>query len=310
MKVLITGATGFLGEHLTRKCLYDPDIEQIITIGRRPMFSQTPKITYYNCDLGSLSQDEVGFYCLDGICKQHKPDVIFHLASKSTVKEETNPYKIHQDNLISTHKVINSAPEGCRVVLASTVIVYGDWWVPIHETCDESLATKPTSTYGITKRASESLIESYTNMGKINGVSARMCATVGEGLTHGVVKDFIRKLKSDNPYLEALGDAPGSNKPYSHVNDTINALVLLGKSNATGEFNVAPDDSITIEEVGRAVMEGCGIEKPIKWLGEGANWKGDNKKISINNSKLKGLGWSLEYPSSYKAISDVVRSIC
>ena len=310
MTVLVTGAYGFIGRHLVRRLQQEPSLGDIVCVGRSPVLSQpNSRIKDYAMDLGETDPNEPQFHILYDICRGHKPDIIFHLASKATVKESRNPYKIVQDNIISTQKVIHAAPPGCRVVLASTVIVYGDWWVGRHQQCRENLATIPTSSYGITKRASESLIEASTIAGDISGASARLCATVGDGVTHGVMKDFIRKLKSDNPNLEALGAEPGSTKPYCHIEDTISALMTLGRSEVNGAYNVAPDDSINIAEVAKAVMNGCGINKPIKWLGEGANWKGDNRVIAVSNMKLKELGWSPKYPKSADAIENAVKKI-
>ena len=160
----------------------------------------------------------------------------------------------------------------------------------------------------MTKRASESILETYTNMGRIKGVSARLCATVGGGLTHGVIKDFIKKLRSDHPYLEVLGGHPGSTKPFCHIEDTLDALVLLAESDLDKHetYNVVPDNSINIEEVADAVMTALNINKPIKWLGEEANWKGDNKLIRAENEKLKSLGWTPQFPDSKNVIIDVV----
>lgn len=312
MTVLVTGSTGFLGKHLVSKLFSEYEFEDIVTVSRNRLSlhvanNENKKHTHYLCDLGNPDPNDNLF---KRICDKHKPETIFHLASTPVVKvDESNVHQIILNNIVSTQKVVHHAPQDCRVVLASTVIVYGDWWVGEHDKCVESLDTRPTSAYGITKRASESFIESYTNMGRIDGVSARLCATVGEGVTHGVMKDFIRKLKSDNPNLEALGSAPGSNKPYCHVDDTLSALVLLAKSGGNTEYNVAPDDSVSIEDMAYAVMEGCGITKPIKWLGETANWKGDNRVISVDNSRLKSIGWNPKFPKSKDAIIDIVRKI-
>jgi nucleoside-diphosphate-sugar epimerase len=69
------------------------------------------------------------------------------------------------------------------------------------------------------------------------------------------------------------------------------------KKKASGEFNVVPDDVINIQEVAESVMDGLDVYKEIEWLGDGANWKGDNKIISASNQKLKDLGWSPDYTS-------------
>ena len=76
----------------------------------------------------------------------------------------------------------------------------------------------------------------------------------------------------------------------------------------TGEYNICPDDQINIEEVAKAVMSGLEVYKEIEWLGESANWKGDNRIISVSNSKMKSIGWSPKY-SSKQAIIKAVKDI-
>ena len=71
-------------------------------------------------------------------------------------------------------------------------------------------------------------------------------------------------------------------------------------------FNVVPDDSISVEEVAEAAMSALEIEKPIKWLGDDANWKGDNRIIKTNNSLLKKTGWNLKFAKSKDVIFDIV----
>ncbi len=313
MKILVTGSTGFIGKHL---CLQLKLLgHELITVSRRPIMitKRDVKLSdHYALDLGEVDRSKDSYYIFENICKQHKPDLIYHLASNAVVKpDDENPHGIILDNTISTQKVAHYAPEGCRVVLASSVIVYGDWFFLSPANHDreykESSACKPTSIYGMTKRASESIIQSYTSSGKIDGVSARLCATVGSGLTHGIIKDFIRKIKSDNPNLEALGSYPGSTKPFCHVDDVVEALIILGMRSGGKIFNVVPDDSITVEEVAQAAMSALEIQKPIKWLGEEANWKGDNRIIRASNTLLKSAGWNPKFPKSKDVIFDVVK---
>ena len=216
------------------------------------------------------------------------------------------PFDIIQDNILSTQKICQWAPKGARVVLASSVIVYGDW----SDLYIEEDKTEPTSIYGMTKRASESILNYYTETGQISGVSARMCATVGRGLTHGVVYDFMRKIKN-NPVLEALGSSPGSTKPYCHVDDTTDALILLAlKEEVEKYYNIVPSDVININQVADSVMKGMNVEKEIVWLGDEANWSGDNNLINTLNTKLKSIGWQNKYNSKeaiVKAVEDTIK---
>jgi UDP-glucose 4-epimerase len=308
MKVLVTGATGFLGQRLVADLLMSGSYE-LITMSKKPIFATRTK--HYCCDLGFTNPDSKHYSFFHKVCKSERPDVIFHLAGNPLSRlDEQSPHSILVDNIIGTQKVLHYAPEGCRVVLASTVIVYGDWLLKDNPDAqyEESCKTDPTSVYGMTKRAAESLVEIYTSSERINGVSLRLCATIGPNLTHGVIKDFMTKLKSSSTHLEILGDAPGSTKPYCHIDDAISALKLVGFSDLSGEFNVVPDDTITIEKLAYCVMDNFNIQKPIKWLGEGANWKGDNRAIQISNEKLKNAGWNPKFSKSEDAIKNVVCS--
>ncbi|MAF25141.1 hypothetical protein CL634_06155 [bacterium] len=329
MKALITGAYGFIGRNLLNRLIYLDEFEEIVLVSRKPRNKIThhdKKITQYSLNLGKTKDDEnskstsvkVGLGYIAGSTNDDKkvaemlrvenPDVIFHLAGNPTVKTDAeNPHQILADNVTSTHQLAYHCKPGCKIVLASSVIVYGNWLYSEGLTpYNENHRTEPISVYGATKRASESILDAYAHTGKIETSYARMCATVGKGLTHGVIFDFVRKLRDSNPYLTALGDEPGSFKPYCHIRDVINALVLLASSGVSGAYNIVPDDYINISEVAKAVMQGTGIQKPIKWLGSKANWKGDNKFLICSNKKLKSLGWNLKFPKSYDVILDVV----
>mgnify|MGYP003115445330 FL=1 len=310
MSVLVTGGRGFIGRHLIHRLRpYRNIFGPVITVGRQS-FASPFVDRHYTCDLGYPDQSEPEFYVLKTIMQKYDFDYIFHLASKATVKMQGNePFEILNSNILSTQKVCQWAPKGARVILASSVINYGDWMFQ-EETArpyGEEDKTDPTSIYGMTKRASESILKYYTSTGQIRGVSARMCATVGRGLTHGVVYDFMHKILN-NPTLEALGDKPGSTKPYCYIDDLIDGLLLLAMKDITGEYNICPDDQINIEEVAKAVMSGLEVYKEIEWLGESANWKGDNRIISVSNSKMKSIGWSPKY-SSKQAIIKAVKDI-
>ena len=245
MSTIITGGTGFVGRHLARKLKENANIfGKIINVSRSGVQASCFDASY-KVDLGT--QENSTFGMLKFVLDKHKPNYIFHLASKATVKMDgLDAFNILNDNILSTQKICEWSPKGCKVVLASTVIVYGDWIFSddSKDEYDETDRTEPTSIYGMTKRASESILRYHTSTGKIQGVSARMCATVGSGLTHGVVYDFIRKIK-ENPVLEAIGSYPGSTKPYMHVDDLTTALTLLAlKQGISGEYNLVPDDKI------------------------------------------------------------------
>ena len=308
MATLVNGGNGFIGRHLIGEIYKHKEVfGPIVNVSRRS-FSSPFISASYPCDIGLPYEYEPEFECLRYVFKKHQPKFIFHLAGKATVKMDgSEPFDIIQDNILSTQKICQWAPKGAKVILASSVITYGDWMFQQESPrpYTEEDRTEPTSIYGITKRASEGIVNYHDSTDRISGVSARICATVGRGLTHGVVYDFIRKI-TNNPTLEALGSKPGSTKPYCYIEDLVNALVILAMSKKTrGEYNIVPDDSISIEEVAKAVMEGLENHKEIEWLGEEANWKGDNKLISVSNQKMRDLGWKPKYKSKEAIIQAV-----
>ncbi len=265
MIVLITGHQGFIGQHLLKQCMKNEDVTEVYTWSR----STAMDITVEKHVMGGLLHV--------------KPDVIFHLAGNPLNKlDEANQSQIIIDNVIGTQNLLHFAPKGCRFVFASSIVVYGD----SKGICSEQTIPNPTSVYGMTKISAEHLVNIYTSMGRVDGINARMCAQVGLGATHGVVKDFIRKLKSDSEYLEILGDSPGSSKPYMNVENTAEILYNMGMKRElfpNRVYNVCPNDNLSVEDLAKCVMASTGIHKPIKWLGEGANWVGDNRLLNVSS---------------------------
>ena len=106
MTVLVTGANGFVGRNLIQSLhINRRTFGNIINVSRRP-FTSSFIDKSYKCDLGFSDQEDNRFYALRNIMKEHKPEYIFHLASKATVKMTGNePFQILQDNILSTQKI-------------------------------------------------------------------------------------------------------------------------------------------------------------------------------------------------------------
>lgn len=306
MQVLVTGVTGFIGRHLVKRLLADERVEKVYGVSRTPWKDPCPAVRggkYYRvcCDLTDSFQ-------VTNILAGRGPDVIYHLAANPIVREnQDDPTGISRTNILATHNLLAYAPKGCRFILASSATVYGD--AGKQTICFESTPSWATSIYGATKIASEALVQSYTHLGQVKGVWPRLVANVGPESTHGVVHDFIRKLRSPDPQLEVLGAEPGATKPYLHVKDTVEALVTLLDHHITGPVNISADDEITVADVVDAVMQGLGIYKHIKWLGEAANWRGDQARVCVDNCLMKSFDWRPSHNSSWEAVFAAAREV-
>lgn len=298
MKILVTGDNGFIGRKVFTY-LYNNGYN-VYGCGRNTLPGRS-KILLIDKDSYLCNEYDSLRYVLDlknrpaviKMLADYDPDLIIHCAANATPQMADNsPYEMYQDNVTSTFTLCKEAKPECRFIFLSSIVVYGDVdpktpteWI------DVCHASKPTSLYGLTKSLSEDIIWFLRDKDKTKIL--RMGAIVGQGLTHGILKDFISKLKTDSEYLEVLGDSPGSSKPFLHITDLLRVLHLIinNKTNNEYIYNICNKDSINVEQIANSVMDVIGIRKPIKWLGSSANWRGDNKILRANITDL-GCGWT------------------
>lgn len=282
MKILITGCSGFVGRNLIKH-----------------MFNKNHSYYCVNSDTDISDRAEIAEVLTD-----IQPDCIINLAALAVpgVKKELWE-KMWKVNVDGVKNLLDFAPHGCKFIQASSITIYG------HDYCNEINPSNPTSIYGASKVAAEALVDAYTNLGLVDGISLRFCAIVGPSLTHGVLKDFIRKIKTEEN-LEILGDYPGSIKPYLHVNDVclaIEAAIDLKGDHPKGII-VTANNSVSIDKIADICMNSLNIKKEKVWLGESKNFAGDNREvIASNREALYYLGWYPKHEISEDAIRQAIK---
>lgn len=308
--LLVTGATGFIGRNLIRDLIFNSQFQRVVCLVRKEndwLTQLKTGIEVVKCDLQNLSQVRAVF-------EQYNPNTVVHLAANPLVKpDESNPNQIWQDNVLTTNNLI-SCCNNTKFVFASTITVYGD----TKGRMSEYQICKPTSAYALTKLTCEEMLKLGEKQGKVIPVILRICANVGRYSTHGVVHDFIRKIKENQTTLEVLGDKPGSSKPYISVYDTVTAIKRAINYNAPDQrfsgpvniFNICNSDSLSIENLAQAVLSALQEKRDIKWLGAASNWKGDNPVINGDNYLAKKyLNWEPQF-NSYDSVYWGVKEIC
>lgn len=296
MRILVTGESGYIAKHLIPHLAERHDVWSTT---RR--FSRTGDNTIYGDLLSEISVEE--------IYDVAEPDAVIHLAGDPLVavdKVEPN-YKL-RNNICTTHNLLYYAPKGIKFVFASSILVYSNYKSGTsHYT--ESNTCFPSSVYGVSKYAAEQLGYVYAQERDLKVINLRLCATVGAGASHGCLPDFVKKLKSDSPTFDLIGDCPGSIKPYCHVSDVIRAFEFAVNLGASSTFNVCPNDNLSIQKIAEIARDEMGIYKPIKWLGESHNWAGDTKQILTSNHKIRFCGFDFKYRTSEDAIRQAVRDL-
>lgn len=225
---------------------------------------------------------------LDGV------KTIFHVAANPEVRSE-NPEVLFRENIKNTFHLLEQIRESTveNVLFTSSSTVYGE--PKIFPTPEDYTPLLPISTYGASKLACETLISSYCHTYGIKGRILRLANIVGFRSRHGIIWDFVNKLRKNKKMLEVLGDGTQS-KSYLHVSDFIDSLLLCLKSPRVFEiFNVGNNDVIDAFSIARSVCEIMGLrETKIVTTGgvdNGRGWIGDVKKMHLEITKLKKLGF-------------------
>ncbi len=177
-----------------------------------------------------------------------------------------------------------------KIVFISSSTVYGEQETqPIPETAQ----LRPISNYGSSKTASEVYIHSYCKLYGLNGLVLRLANIMGPRSDHGVVPDFVKKLKENPKRLVILGNGK-QKKSYLHVEDTISATILTTpKCSGFEVYNIGSDETIIVDEIAKIVCDEMKL-KDVKLehtSREKRGWKGDVSEFLLDTEKLRNLGW-------------------
>ena len=243
-------------------------------------------------------------------------EALFHFAANPEVRISSVEPRIHfNENILVTFNLLEAARKADVdiFVFASSSTVYGETNVI---PTPESHPKRPISIYGASKLACEALIETYHRLYGIKTLSLRYANIVGPRLTHGVIVDFIRKLRANPKELEILGDGT-QKKSYLHVKDAVDATLHLFNKLLDGEFsceafNVGSEDWIRVVKIAGIIVEEMGL-KNVKYLfkpvtEDGRAWPGDVKLMLLDIRKLKSTGWSPTM-NSEEAVRETVKSL-
>ena len=311
MNILVAGGAGFIGSHLCDALLSKNNtviVADKLIMGSKNIehLSQNTNFKFYEMELAN--QDNV-----DKLFKDNKIDIVYHMAANSDISKSANDTSIDfNDTLLTTRVLLESMRKNNvkNIFFASTSAVYGE--MPDIVLNEETGGLKPVSYYGGAKLASEALISSYVSMCDMNAVIFRFPNVIGPRLTHGVVYDFVKKLRNNPKELLILGNGTQC-KPYIYVTDLVNAIVKLTEQFEPGVdvFNISVmSEGTSVTHIAEIVVDVLGLsDVEFKYTGGDRGWKGDVPRFKYDISKVLATGWKPEYTSDEAVRKAVIEAV-
>jgi UDP-glucose 4-epimerase len=237
-------------------------------------------------------------------------EMVFHLAANSDIsKGITDPSIDFKQTTQNTFNLLQAMKENGikKIFFTSGSGIYGD--VGSTYTREDFGPLIPVSMYGATKLSAEAMIYAFSNFYDIQAWVLRPANIIGPRLTHGVVFDFIRRLKKNPKKLQILGDGKQS-KSYLYVLDVISAIDLVIKKakKKINIFNIASNNFITVNSIADIITKEMDINPKRSWTGGKIGWKGDVAKVRINNAQITKFGWRPRY-NSRESVKKTVRVV-
>jgi len=324
-KILISGANGFLGSHLTDYCIKQGKKVYGIDLPDRPLknlshytqgkllFSSDEKIKMFDefIQIPTSSEDFIfiegdlnNAELLEKIIKKTNPKYIFHFGAQPLVIPSwEDPVTTIKTNVIGTINIFEAIKKHkikTRVIVACTSAEYGTTTSlnrPLKET-DPLLAIHP---YGISKIATELLARQYYINFGIEAINIRFFNQTGPRKIGDACADFISKIAKIELELTEPVIEVGNLNPYrdfTGIRDSLNAIWLAATKGKPGEtYNVCSGKKIQIRQILNMALSFSSKKIEVRENTPKKLRKTDEDIILGDNSKIKKeLGWEVSTP--------------
>lgn len=292
MKILVTGASGFIGFKLCKALIsrghtvlgVDAMEDAAYPVENRRRNSQALANTAnFSLHLESWPSESSSRLLLDP-----KLETIVNLAAIPGLSTSwMEPEKLFRSNSALVQdilKAVNKRSGDVHLVHASTSSVYGRE-VPEHETGP----LLPVSPYGVSKLAAENLISVYSENLLRTPAILRLFSIYGPGQRSdmGYYKFIDQALRNEPITITGSLDQSRRN---TYVDDAVEAFVSVIESGIGGTFNVVGDEEVRLGKVVQTVIQLAGHSGDLIRL---QNRPGDQQSTNGSNAKLKALtGWN------------------
>jgi nucleoside-diphosphate-sugar epimerase len=292
-RVLVTGADGFMGSHLTEKLV---ELGASVTaLVRATSHSGTIHYRLKNIEhiahrLKAIIGANLGDDDVVRLITANNPQIILHLAAIAYVPYSfEHPREVNSSNVMGTLNVLDASrvlPALERVVITSSSEVYG---TALTEAIDETHPLNPTSPYAASKVATDRYAYSYWKTYGLPVAIIRPFNTYGPRHVYDVVPKFIRMvLEGKAPTIHGTGT---QSRDLTYVDDTVNAFLTMGSHPAAvGDvFNFGTGIDVTVRDLANKIIAITGSNLEPIYVAERA---AEVQKLRCDATKARRLlGW-------------------
>lgn len=310
MRILVTGAAGFIASHLC---------EKLKVLGHEVVGIDNFN-DYYDINLKRLNEkdlNEKGIQIIEAELNSdlskvfEKPyDYIYHLAAQPGISASTSLEEYVTNNIFATKNLLDAVLKYNATIKSfvniATSSVYGKV-----ATVDETIPPTPVSYYGITKWSAEQMVLALQREGKINACSIRLYSVFGpRERPEKLYTKLIENLYNDNPFPLFEGSIKHE-RSFTYVGDIVDGLAsIIGKeievngeiiNLGTDEINTTQDGIHYVEEImGKKLIidnkppRPGDQEKTAAVIDKARRLLNYNPKVSLKQGLQEQVNWYLE----------------
>ena len=298
MRALVTGGAGFIGSHLIDRLVARGD--HVVVLDN--LSSGNLDFIQGHLDSGDAVLVNGDLRSLDDVKQAMAMDIdcVYHLAANPDIRLGTRVTDTDlNQGTVATYNVVEAMRLAGvkKIAFASSSVVYGEN-APM-PTPENHGPCMPISLYGASKQAGEGLISSWVGTFGLQAWIFRFANVVGARGTHGVIFDFIHKLKNDPTRLEVLGNGL-QEKSYMEVGDCVDAIlhVMATTDEPLNLFNLGSHDTASVRRIAEIVVEvtGC-ADARIEYTGGDRGWAGDIPRARLAIERMVESGFDVRMNS-------------
>ena len=264
MRLVITGAAGFVGSHLADAALaaghdvtgidaFIPYYPREVKERNVAAAAASPRFRLVEADLRSSDLGPL----LEGA------DAVVHLAAMPGLPRSWSDFELYAScNLVATERLLEAIRDRGvgRLVHVSTSSVYGRTAIG-----DESLPTAPVSPYGVTKLAAENLVQAFVDTYGLNASILRYFSIFGPRQRPDMAYHRFAEALLDGHELTVFGDGQSS-RTSTFVDDAVGAtLAAIGRGGDGEVYNIGGGEPITVLESIEVMAEAIGVRPRISF---------------------------------------------